>query len=249
MSGFSIVIPTRDWPDHIVDSVKSVLLPDGGLLEVVVVDQSADDETERRLAAEIDDRRLTVVRTSTRGVAAARNVGIAATSGGVILCTDDDCRAPSDWIAAYRTAFEADPEIDVAYSTVVLPDDAPADSFAASFRSAPTVYRGKLPGPHDPWGISANMAIRRSSLDRFGLFDESLGAGGRFGSGAETDLTMRVIANGGVVAHLDGPAVLHLGLRDAPDAGPLVRRYGAGLGAVGMKHLRLRSRPGRLFLL
>lgn len=245
---FSLVIPTRDRPEHIVDCLAAALLPDPDLVEVIVVDQSDTDASETKLAEHITDVRLKVVRTSTRGVSAGRNIGFEIARGDIILCTDDDCRVPADWIASYREVFAADPDVDVVYSTVTLPEGTPSSDFAATFHPTPEVYRGRLPRPHDPWGISANMAIRRTCLERVAPFDEALGAGGRFGSGAETDFTVRVVAAGGVVAHVDGPPMIHLGFRTGSEASRLVRRYGNGLGAVGMKHVRLRSRPGGLFL-
>ena len=241
----SVVVPTRNRPDMIEECVRTILSSMNGSSDLLVVDQSDSMETYEALGSLVETGQFRYIRTETRGVAAARNVGIQESTGDVILFTDDDCRVPEIWVDGMVRAIEA---ADIVYGTVDLPSDLAVGDFAADFHPHSAVYRGKLPSPSDPWGISANMAIRRSAIERIGGFDEALGAGGHFGSGAETDLTIRAVAAGLTLVHTCNPGVLHLGIRHGHDASNLIRRYGFGLGAVAMKHLRLRTRPGWLML-
>jgi glycosyltransferase involved in cell wall biosynthesis len=243
----SVVIPTRDRPDHIGKCVESVLANDGVAFDLTVVDQSETSHTASEIKRFRDDPRFRYIASATRGVSAARNVGVQQTTGDVVVFTDDDCRVPLDWLSQIRDALAAE-DAGVLYGRVDLPEDRPLGSFAASFHPTNRRYSGELPSPTDPWGISANMAVRRDAFDRVGYFDEALGVGGRFGSGGETDFTIRAIAAGETVSHVDGFAVVHLGLRDSVAASALMRRYGVGLGAVFVKHLRLRSHPGASML-
>jgi glycosyltransferase involved in cell wall biosynthesis len=87
----SVVIPTRDrWEllsQHGLPSVLGQLSVD---LEVIVVDDGSIDGTATRLA-EADEPRLRVLRhEQSRGMAAARNAGIAAARGEWLAFLDDD---------------------------------------------------------------------------------------------------------------------------------------------------------------
>ncbi len=86
----SVVIPTRDRGRRLVRTLSCALGQSGVDLEVIVVDDGSTDETADRLA-EIGDPRLRVLRHATpRGVASARNAGIAAARAPWVAFLDDD---------------------------------------------------------------------------------------------------------------------------------------------------------------
>src|SRR5262245_6176326 len=93
----SVVVPTKDRPQHAVECVTGMIAA-GGFAEVIVVDQSDDDATEKAVGA-LHEPRLRYVRTSTRGVTNSRNIGIEVSTSEVIAFTDDDCRVRPDWVA------------------------------------------------------------------------------------------------------------------------------------------------------
>ena len=70
----TVVVPTRNRADHVAACVATIL-QNAGLDELIVVDQSDGLET-RRALMNFDDTRLRYVRTDTRGVTSARNIGI-----------------------------------------------------------------------------------------------------------------------------------------------------------------------------
>ncbi len=75
--------------------------------EVIVVDDGSSDDTARAAEQSGADR---VLRCPHRGPAAARNAGIAAAQGRLILLTDADCEPATDWIARMLAPFD-DPEV------------------------------------------------------------------------------------------------------------------------------------------
>ena len=87
----SVVIPTRSrW--HLLSraALPAALDQHGVRHEVIVVDDGSTDETPDRLA-KLDDPRMVVIRhDSSRGVAQARNAGIAAARGRWVSFLDDD---------------------------------------------------------------------------------------------------------------------------------------------------------------
>lgn len=88
-TGLSVVIPTRNRRELLSTTLASVLDQRDVDLEVVVVDDGSDAGV--AAIPEFHDCRVRVVRHSTRrGVAAARNTGIAAATKEWLAFTDDD---------------------------------------------------------------------------------------------------------------------------------------------------------------
>jgi glycosyltransferase involved in cell wall biosynthesis len=235
----SVVVPTRGRPTH-AEACVARILACRGAFEVIVVDQSEGAETKRSLGRHLADRRLRYVRSLTRGVAAARNVGIAVSRGELVAFTDDDCRVPPEWIERFEQVFRQDPETGIVCGRVALPPGSDSLGYAAAFEPRRRVYKGQMPPPGADWGITANMIVRRRTLGRIGVFDELLGAGAPLRSGAETDLLVRAWRAGLQVVNASEVEVLHLGVRRyGRDARVLLIGYLIGTGAVFAKHARL----------
>src|SRR5262245_43173732 len=118
----SVVICTRNRPDLIGNAVASVLANKYAEYDVLVVDQSTDGWTGdivRGMAAQHPNLRY--LHTEKAGLSRAYNIGIRETSGQILAFTDDDCVAPSDWIASVVAAFAAEPDAELMYGQVLLP--------------------------------------------------------------------------------------------------------------------------------
>ncbi len=234
----SVVVPTRGRPDKVAGCAESILSCVGSF-EVVFVDQGVDASTERALARYEGDPRFRYVRSATRGVSAARNAGIAATTGGVVAFTDDDCRVAPDWIERMLAVFRADPGVAVVCGRVRAPAGADAIGLTPVFEPRTRVYAGKLAPPGE-WGISANMGVRRDVFRAVGPFDDLLGVGAPLGSAAEYELLFRVWQAGRTVVNAAEVEVTHLGTRaHGSEARALMLRYSYGTGAAFAKHVRL----------
>jgi hypothetical protein len=240
----SVLISTRDRPHHIVECLRSVLATQDDDFEVIVVDQSVTPLREEQSGALLADKRVNWITSATTGLSTSRNLGLAAARAPVIAFTDDDCRVEPGWVAAIRHAFQADVEMAMLFGAVFLPADHPPDAYAAQFEPGPRAeYRGSFPDIRRQWGIGANMAIRRTVLERVGNFDEMLGAGAPFHAGEEVDFTIRVLDKRFKIVLSDETGVCHVGLRRGLAAKQLLRNYGVGMGAALGKHVRLRT-PG-----
>jgi len=240
----SVIVATRNRPEHVAPCVASILANTGVEFELLVVDQSDGDAGREAVEKLGPDARLRWIQTSTRGLSVSRNIGIAQARAPIIAFTDDDCRVPADWAKNVVTMFRDDPELSLLFGAVVLRPEDFGQGFAAAFLP-PGVreLRDRIPDMRAPWGIGANMSIRRNAFDMIGTFDPLLGAGGAFHAGEEIDLTIRAITAGLKVVEVPHFSVLHLGLRRGKDASRLMRGYGVGLGAAFSKHVRLRT-PG-----
>jgi glycosyltransferase involved in cell wall biosynthesis len=234
----SVTVPTRGRPQHIHGCVASILACVGPAFEVIVVDQSDDGLTEAALRPLAGDSRLRYLRSGTRGVCAARNVGIGESRGNILVCTDDDCRARPDWLARLVERFDREPQAAVLCGKVYVPQEVAGTGYAVSYAAQAdeltieSMRRGSFP-------VTANLAFRSETVERVGRFDEALGSGGPLRSGGEPDFLLRVLRSGLRIFDAPDAEVAHLGVRVGREAPELMRRYLFGTGAAMAKHARL----------
>jgi GT2 family glycosyltransferase len=246
--GLSVVVPTRNRPDHVVDCANS-LIECGGFDELLFVDQS-DDARTASVIEMLGDARIRCVRSELRGATNGRNLGIELTTGVVIAFTDDDCRVAPDWTERIRDVFENDPEAAVVCGRVHVPEELSASGFAIGFEPRVRDWQGRFPPPDRDWGITANLAVRRSILERVGNFDPFLGPGAPLLCGEEPDLLFRVLDAGFKIVNAKEVEVTHLGIRaHGEESRQLWDIYGAGTAAALFKHARMGNpRAMRLWL-
>jgi glycosyltransferase involved in cell wall biosynthesis len=239
----SVVVPTRNRPDQVV-ACAAALLRCEGLREAVFVDQSDDDKTQQAIAA-VGDSRVRCERSALRGATNGRNVGIASTTGSLIAFTDDDCRPAVDWLTRIEHVFREDSAAGVVCGRVWVPAELLKQGFAAGFEPNVREWVGRFPSPNEDWGITANLAARRSVFEQLGTFDPLLGPGAPLRCGEEPDFLFRVLRAGMKVVNAREVEVEHLGVRPhgAASAGVL-KDYAAGTAAAFLKHVRLGDLDG-----
>jgi glycosyltransferase involved in cell wall biosynthesis len=140
--------------------------------EVVVVDDSSPDETPEFLRTYAGPLRLLpVFQNANRGRAAARNAGLAAAGGELIVFLDDDMETVPEFLAAHH-AFHAEAPDRVGVGDV---ENAPevTDSPIVRYMSTRGAQKIRGRGPL-PWKYFStnNSSVRRSHLARIGFFDE-----------------------------------------------------------------------------
>src|SRR3954462_9712350 len=165
----SVVVPTRDRARYLAVALDSIL-PQARAVsaDVLVVLDGLDAES----AAVASARDVRVIsHTRSRGLNAARNTGIAETSGELVVFVDDDVEGRPGWLDALVGAAASEPEVDVFTGPVFARfEDHP---FRMCGREGPPVTFLDL-GPDDtdaPHAWGANMAIRRGAFERVGRFD------------------------------------------------------------------------------
>jgi glycosyltransferase involved in cell wall biosynthesis len=105
---YSIIIPTYNRADELCHTLRSLagLSPDGDW-QVIVVDNNSKDNT-RAVVQEAEDWfpvPLEYIFEPIQGRCAALNTGIRASTGDIIVTTDDDVRVKSDWLNQAATAL------------------------------------------------------------------------------------------------------------------------------------------------
>ena len=110
----SIVIPTLNRELVLCDTLSSILsVADGsGLVEIIVVDQSAthQPETLSRLEELSENPLIKYHRVIFRGTTKARNYGTRIARGEVVIFLDDDVLTPPGFVQAHLNQY-SDPSI------------------------------------------------------------------------------------------------------------------------------------------
>lgn len=147
---------------------------------------------EQVATSEYASRGLEVLASSGRGAVDARNTGVAAASGDLIVFIDDDVRPTDGWLAAIVAPFERDPDV-AGVGGRILPE------YEEGGRQVPPellwlvgcTYAGHPEGPGPiTRPIGSTMAFRRSALDAVGGFSNAFGPVGGKKTGANEELAV-----------------------------------------------------------
>jgi hypothetical protein len=115
----SVVITTYNNGSTVVRALRSALDQVYPYLEIVVIDDGSDDDTMARLEASqlLNDPRVRLLRQANSGQPAlARNSGMLASTGEMILPLDADDWIARTYIAEAISVFEQNPSISIVYS-------------------------------------------------------------------------------------------------------------------------------------
>ncbi len=172
----SIIVPTRGRPEYLAVALASIA-PQAAAAgaEVLVVEDGPPGPSAAVAAAHGAVHRALGAR---RGLNAARNAGLQATAGALVVYVDDDVEAWPGWLGALLAAGRADPGVDVFAGPIRARFDGAAPPGCG--REGPPITALDL-GPVDGWAPhawGANMAIRRRAFAAAGEFDPRRSGGG-----------------------------------------------------------------------
>ncbi|WP_431272683.1 glycosyltransferase family 2 protein [Dankookia sp. P2] len=198
-------------------------------LEVIVVDQNADDRLAPVMAAWRDRLALRWERTVRAHANHARNLGLALARGDIVGFPDDDCSFPPGVLARVLDAF-ADPALAILTGPAASPEGG-----LGSGR-----WRAEA-GPIDAanvWTsvIEFNLFLRRKVALALGGFDERLGPGTPLGSTEGNDLVLRAVRAGHVARYDPAQRIVHPDKRLTPVAVERAALYARGMGFVLRRH-------------
>src|SRR5262245_59888008 len=114
----SALVCTCNRDRSVVDTVSSILANTHRNFELLVVDQSNDNQTRRALSRFSTDSRFRYLKLATIGKGYALNAGLRETKGTVLAITDDDCTVPPNWLETFASIFAAHPKVAVAFCCV-----------------------------------------------------------------------------------------------------------------------------------
>jgi glycosyltransferase involved in cell wall biosynthesis len=213
----SVIVCTRDRAGLLDGCLERLVAEDPSVTwELVVVDNGSTDATAsvvRRHGETVAGGHVTRVVEPEPGLSPARNRGVAAARGDLLLFTDDDVLVEPGWIDAMCAGF-GEPDVVAVAGRVGpwWPREPPrwltgphAGLLALTdFGDAPRDLVG------DEYPLGASMGIRRSALPAAAPFDPRLGhRAGTFFAYEEFDLFQRLRRAGGRFVYRPDAAALH----------------------------------------
>ena len=212
----SIAIATYDRPDGLRNCLKHLMLQESPRkIEIIIVDNHPSSGITEPIITEFPG--VILVKESRQGLSYARNAGILASTGEIIICTDDDVTTPPDWLEKLLGPFVR-PDVMVVTGNV-LPLKLEYKSqclfqaygkgglgngfnrFEANSNWFTRFWWQSVP----TWeiGATANAAFRAEIFrDReIGLVEETLGAGTPTGAGEDLYLFYKVLKAGYTIVY------------------------------------------------
>jgi glycosyltransferase involved in cell wall biosynthesis len=187
----SVIVPTYNRGEFIVDSVESIRRQTLPPTEIIVVDDGSTDET-ARLVHEIDDARIRYIHQPNAGVSVARNTGLAHASGEYIAFQDADDLWRPEMLERQMALLGHDPDLACVFTNFVRFDHEDGTVLPDQFtfyHELPTVpvEPGPMPGTFviqgdaftaligfgDPPGFTQVILFRREAVEGL-AFDPAL---------------------------------------------------------------------------
>lgn len=233
----SLIIPTRNRPGLLADTLQSILNDAHVPGEIVIVDQSDQPNPEICLLVESAGVEIRYLHSDSVGLSRAKNAGMTAARHEVLVFTDDDMRAGAGWFAAMTEALRRVGRQAVVTGRVLPGVAEKPGGFvpATVLDEAPAVYAGRL---NRDVLASGNMALYSSLLSDVGGFDERLGAGTRLPAAEDNDLGFRLLESGCRIYYVPEAVLYHRAWRSSAEYLPLRWSYGLGKGGFYRKHMQ-----------
>lgn len=187
----SIVIPTFNAADYIVETIASLLQQNSDDYEIILVDDGSTDNTKEVVAPYLNDRLRYIYQANSGGPAKPRNTGIAHSTGELIFFFDADDIALPGKMQASVALLDQHPDAGMLFTNFNLADQGGAimeHKYLDKYITLQKLLEYELGdnafklNPVDCFAglLKSNfigtpgVAIRRSVFEKVGFFDESM---------------------------------------------------------------------------
>jgi GT2 family glycosyltransferase len=235
----SVVVCTYNRDDYILKALSSLAgqhLPKH-LFEVLLINNNSTDSTAalcRPFGEQHPQLNYRYMMEPNQGLSHARNRGIREAQGEIILFLDDDATAEPDYLQEMLSFFQHTPNAAACGGRIypVFESKRPRwmSHFLVSLTSSLNLGDAVKVFSHRQFPVGANMAVRKSMFDRYGLFNPDLGRKGNSMDGAEEkDLFYRMMAGGEKIYYVP-TAIVHHYVPDRRLTFEFFRRQAIGIG-------------------
>lgn len=211
-----LVVLTYNGAPYVDALAYSIMEQTSPPLRIVVVDNASHDDTVDRIRTNLHGRRMQlVVNDSNYGCARGYNIGACLCDDVDVLCfLNQDIVLHRDYCATVARRFAAEPGLTALQPLVIsarnreLVENCGHTIDAWLTTRTVAHFAPLVPAPQVPEGILFTLtapAVRRSTFRALGGFDEDL-----FIYYEDTDLALRIWANGGRVGFEPGAVVWHV---------------------------------------
>jgi GT2 family glycosyltransferase len=244
----SIVVATYDRPSDLRACLRALIAQTTQrATEIIVVDNHPASGMTPPVVAEFSN--VILLSEPRQGLSYARNAGIRAGTGAIMVATDDDVVMQPDWLEKLLAPFARDDVMIVTGNVLpaeletraqqlfehygglgrgFLRVEAGGEWFGSWYREAVPTWQ---------LGATANAAFRTTIFThpRIGMLDPALGAGSPTGCSEDTDLFYRVLAAGFTVVYEPSAYVWHHHRRDMRALRRQIYAYSKGHVAYNLK--------------
>jgi GT2 family glycosyltransferase len=182
--------------------------------ELIIVDQSQNDDTADVLSPDKIDNRFKYIRSLRSGVSAVRNKVIRQAESKWIFITDDDCEMYPDTFTEMIGVLNSDQNVGIIFGNVFAGPYEPSAGIVPSYIRKSHFLARNISDKINVEGLSACMVIHKKVWEDLNGFDELLGVGAPLKSAAETEFTMRCLLSGYPVLETPKIRILHHGFRN-----------------------------------
>ena len=169
----TVIIPTYNRANYLVESLESVLAQTYRNLEVIVVNDGSTDET--KAALEPYRNRMSYFEKTNGGKSSALNLGLKHISGEYVWIFDDDDIAHPELVKSHMAIFDSQPEVGFVYSGYAFFEGEDANNVIETVEAPAPMERemvGQLLSGNFISGVS--VVVRKGCYDRVGWYDERL---------------------------------------------------------------------------
>lgn len=217
----SIIVCTYNRADSLRDTLRALRAQQAAATrswEVIVVDNNSKDHT-RAVVEEAQrewsqSQKLRYEFEAAQGLSHARNHGIAAAQGEVLLFTDDDVLPEPDWLETTLSGMEKHHADACGGFIAPIWETPPPPWLTERFYGFLAIRTDRSDDytltatSQTPFG--ANMAVKKAVFDQVGAFDTNRGRKGNvLASGEDGELFQRILAAGFKVVFLGQSRVHH----------------------------------------
>lgn len=177
MKSVSVIIPTYNRSQYILECIESVFNQSYLEIEVIVVDDNSTDDTEEKLSHLVDQNKIKYFHNPQKGASSARNLGIKNSTGDLIAFLDSDDVFYPDKLERQVRYCNENPEAKIVHADF--------DKFNDSGNLLGRRYTGFFLGNIYPqileyWEMLIAIScvvVKPEVFGKVGLFDESLSYG------------------------------------------------------------------------
>lgn len=248
MIRLTVIIATYNRSESLsrtLDSLLEQTLPKE-LWELVVIDNNSTDSTAQAIVRFIESNKERInVRTfleTEQGISPARNRGLKEGFGEYFAFLDDDELPMPDWAEVYVNFFDSHPDVAEAGGRMIPLYEYDTPKWLSKYTEillSGLMDKGDRARPFrkGEYPFGGNIAFRRSTIEKYGMFSSQLGrTGKKLLGGEEKDYAFRLQTAGETIWYLPQSRIDHVIPRER-----LTRRFVVKLSRYVGTSERMRS--------